>query len=286
MRSARSILVLPLVAVALASCGGTQGVSVEAVAQAAEKTTDARTSRLSFTTVFRADGESVELHADGTMDYQRNVGRMTMDLGDLSDSAGSSFWNGKVEMIFDGLVYYMRLPPELARELGATKPWLKMDVRKIGKSAGLDLGSLAQVQQNPAELMQFLRAVGQDVEKVGEEEVRGIDTTRFRTTIEPAKAAAYGAATANVSPELRRALRNRLDELRKKGKLDDIPVDVWLDADGLVRKLVMHYDDEAEGARVRSTVTMELFDFGIDVRVRNPPAREVIDIAQFAQGGS
>jgi hypothetical protein len=62
-----------------------------------------------------------------------------------------------------------------------------------------------------------------------------------------------------------------------------VPKEVWVDDDGLVRRMKLAYDDMrfAAGQRGDMAMTMELYDFGVDADVEPPPARQVVDIEQL-----
>jgi hypothetical protein len=65
-----------------------------------------------------------------------------------------------------------------------------------------------------------------------------------------------------------------------------LPVDVFVDDDGLVRKLAMNFDlpgQSGTGAG-SAAITMEMFDFGSDVSIEPPPADQVTDVTStFSQ---
>jgi len=61
--------------------------------------------------------------------------------------------------------------------------------------------------------------------------------------------------------------------------LTTIPVEVWLDADGLVRKLSFEFSAAQPGGSEQSdvSITFELWDYGEDVAIELPAASEVVD---------
>jgi hypothetical protein len=59
-----------------------------------------------------------------------------------------------------------------------------------------------------------------------------------------------------------------------------MPVDVWVDGDGLVRRVALELDAGAAGSvPVATTMTMDLYDYGTPVDVALPVASEVSDLA-------
>lgn len=61
--------------------------------------------------------------------------------------------------------------------------------------------------------------------------------------------------------------------------LGEIPVDVWLDESGLVRKLTMAFSSTQPGTSGSSdaSMTFEIYDYGEDVAIELPPASQVVD---------
>jgi hypothetical protein len=64
---------------------------------------------------------------------------------------------------------------------------------------------------------------------------------------------------------------------------DEIPVDVWLDELGLVRRLDMSFTATQPGTTdsVQAAMTFELYDYGKVVDLELPPAAEVVDAASL-----
>ena len=73
------------------------------------------------------------------------------------------------------------------------------------------------------------------------------------------------------------------DGLTAQSGLGDVPVDVWLDADGLVRKLMLAFEatDPDTAQPNTASVTFELWDYGRPVAIELPPASEVADASSL-----
>ena len=58
-----------------------------------------------------------------------------------------------------------------------------------------------------------------------------------------------------------------------------IPVDVWVDADQLVRKISIDLDAKQPGTGmpVKASLVVELYDYGTPLELNLPPADEVVD---------
>ena len=274
MRGAFALVIAAsLAAIGLAGCGGSEGLSEDlspqaAVAEAATKTADAGSARIDMSAAIKGGAQSFTMVGRGEFADQR--GRMTFD---LSDQTGQQL---SMEMIFDQLVIYMRFPPELGAQLPAGKSWVKMDLEALGREQGIDLAELVQAgQSDPTQALQYLRGASDDFEKVGEEEIRGVDTTHYRGTVDLRKAA------GQLSEEARKSV-DRIVELT--GEIS-FPFDVWIDEGGLARRI--KYDQPLPGAQgATMAMTMDFYDFGVEVDVEPPSDDEVIDLQELiGQGG-
>lgn len=268
-------------AVVLAGCGGStrDSVSLDSVAHAATRTAEAGSSRFELRMTMDTGGQSVAMSASGAFDYDGQRGRMTMQMPEL----GGSF-----EVLFDGTVLFMRMPEAQATQLPGGKRWLKVDLQRLGGLAGADVGALMQMQrqQNPAQLLDYLKSVEGSAQQLGREEVRGVATTHYRATMDLRKA--LDLQLEALPEEQRAALRAQLEHaLATVAQQGGIPIDVWVDDDGVARRMAMKLAMAAgAGAAATMEMSMDLFDFGVDVDVDHPRAGEVLDFAALVGGGS
>ena len=123
----------------------------------------------------------------------------------------------------------------------------------------------------PADFLAYLREHGRP-ERVGEEDVRGVPTTRYRATLDRKQLmrdqlAHDGWKNANIEAYL-----ETVPETEEE-------VEAWVDADDLARRVVTSSSTEfAEiGVSHRSVTTTEYFDFGVAAAIEAPPAAEVIE---------
>lgn len=270
MRTRLVLLMLVLAALPLA-CGGGETSPEAAVAEAATKTEEAGSARVTFAgTLTGVPGGSFTMKGEG--EFAKKRGRMTFDL------SGAGVPGGSMEMIFDGLVIYMKFPPQLAAELPGGKSWMKMDLEELGKEQGIDFDELMQFSQSdPTQSLQYLRGASDDFEKVGEEAVRGVEATHYRGTIDLRKA-------AGALPDSARKSFDRVIELTGAS---EIPFDVWIDDEGLARRV--KYDQAlpaSNGQEASMALTMDFFDFGVEVDVEPPPENEVVDLQELIAGES
>jgi hypothetical protein len=171
--------------------------------------------------------------------------------------------------VVDG-VLYMNFP--LLSKLGGGRQtdWVSISGNAItGGDNGL--GSTSGV--DPGAMLDYLRGAGAEVVDHGKEDVRGVETTHMSTTIVPRQ------AIDSAPPAARDRMEKALSRLGAKGFLDTpVPLDVYVDKDGLVRRLVMQMTLPIARESTEMTMQMDFFDFGVPVDIEAPPADQVTDI--------
>lgn len=194
----------------------------------------------------------MELGVDGSGIHVSLTGTAQVDTA-TGDGSGTMTVPGGRELSFlttNGRGYF-ELPQTSPLRLGG-KEWV-----------GFPLPADQPVTEDPLLLLQLLSGDG-EVREVGRDQVRGVATTRYRASIDRDRVRALAQEqTSAVLPA--QAL-----ELVSGGSAD-----VWLDDDGLPRRLVVALD--ADGMEV--TFAFEMFEYGADVRVAAPPAAVVVDVA-------
>jgi hypothetical protein len=268
----RVLLALQVVALALGltACGG-DTLALDPVASAATKTVESGSSRVEFAIAVKAAGQSVDMTGSGRFDYRHPRGAVTyrMQLPGLG--------NVSMEMRMVGTKLYLRLPQEVVGPaLPNGKPWFGLDLDKSLERAGL--GSLGFTQQqDPAQTLQYLRAASSGVKESGSATVRGVETTRYVGRLDFRKALDAGLdrlkLPAAERQRARQGMQRMLGQLGAKG----MPFEVFVDDDGLLRRLTMDMSMQVMGQPMSTKVSMDYFDFGVDVDVQAPPARDVTD---------
>jgi hypothetical protein len=226
----RLSLLLALVPLAF-GCGAEEKDGLSASAGAVK---DAGSSRIDMTLT---ENDKPIYTATGYIDYARGLGRFGMSWG-AESSSPSDIMEGR----------YIGQTMWFGWRFGEKMRWLESDDE--GEPTGSEEFLPGPGGTTPERILSVLRASSKEVEEVGREEVRGVETTHYRAHLDPQK---Y--------------------ELYSDGEPTEQIVDAWVDEAGLARRLSM-----PEGA---GTMTFELFDFGVKVEVEAPPADEIVSEEEF-----
>ena len=173
----------------------------------------------------RENGNAVSLSCNGSADYDRKRVHVRCEY----EGAGA------FEAIAIRNDLYMR--GDAAFGSGSTDKWVK-ETQDLGEDNAL-------ANLSPQHIFTLLRNASSQTERVGDEDVRGDETTRYRLTVD--------CESADLACD------------------SSAPVDVWIADDGTVRRIALE-DDDGE-------VTFEFFDFGTEVAVDPPPADQVEDLS-------
>jgi hypothetical protein len=273
----RALLVLAVtgLAVGLTACGVSN--SIDPVAAAATKSQSAGGFKTSLKLSMTANGRRLTMTGHGT--FGDKQGELDLDmpdlLGQLGAPSGMDMTMKALYLTEDGdPVMYMQLGL-LAGQLPGGKTWVRIDLAKAGKAAGIDLGQLmGGAGQNPSDWLALLRANG-EFSEVGHEAVGGADTTHYHGTVDLQKAAGGDGPAA---PAIKRLL--------DLGAPTTYPLDVWVDDAGYIRQFELSYDETLSGNTVSMSMTMSMSDYGTAVDVSAPPADQVFDATNLAAQGA
>lgn len=214
--------------------------------QAAADTDAAGSGRYQLVTTTKVNGVDVTFSGEGIYDWSTDMGQTTYDIP-----------VGKVLQRLLGPDLYLALPQQ-------PKVFFKLKTADVASSP---VGGTV----DPSAQLHLLAAV-ETAEAVGEEEVRGEPTTHYRGTYDVARAIRGGRGVQQ--PALTSLLGVAKD-------MKEASYDVFLDEDGLLRRLQQTVEvppSEATGGQeLAVTTTLELYDFGIEVKVLPPPAAAVRD---------
>ena len=277
IRNTFAALLAVLMACMIAACGG-DSVALDPVAAAATKTGAVESMRIEMSMTMAAPefgAKPVSFKARGVVARGRSAMTMRMP-------AVEGVELGQFEFRVNGSVMYMRMPflQAVAPQL---KPWIKLDLREAGKDLGIDLDALMQLsnQTDPTKALDYLRAAGK-VEELGDATVRGVKTTHFKGTIDLER---Y-AQQLDKKGGSRAAARTLRKALELTG-VTTMPVELWIDDDSLVRRMVYEQTVSAVAGQAPTTVkaTMDLFDYGVDVKVVTPPADQTSSFEELQRLG-
>jgi hypothetical protein len=245
----RFVFAMPFLAVPLAAaaCGGGKSGSATtaalpddppaAVNGAARKTTQIGSEHVKLSGRVVATGQKITFAGSGELDTKARLGSMSVDF-----SAGGV--NSTLDEVSHGTEVYVKADL-LTAMLPAGKTWVKLDLAKVAKSAGVGLSSF--LSQDPVQALTQLQSL-RGVAKVGETQLDGVSTTHYRGRIDLA-----------VLTGTRMVGTGRYE--------------VWIGGDGYVHRvkaIVMT-------GGTTSTVTSDLSAFGEPVSVKLPPASETFD---------
>lgn len=180
------------------------------------------------------------LDLSGSFSGNRSESSTTVDLGQLG-GPGELTGPVEIESVLDGSDLYVKTRGTWRR---VTDPALEGAVRG---------GGWRQV----SETLLALQAAGR-VDDLGSEDVRGVSTAHRRVTV------SHDAYVAMIDKQLG-SLGEQfpLDAVMGTG---DVPVDLWIDADGFVRRLKTVLDSPG----VRGETVTEIWDAGAEVSIDVP----------------
>jgi hypothetical protein len=229
------------------------------VADAAARTTVAGTARL-LAAWCRGSPlpEAADRRCEGVADLGARRARVSQSpfftdraaaalIVDHDDAPGPHGLPELLEMIYDGANAYIRVADN----------WTGFFLADPGGPRG---------PNDPLWPLDALFGANGDALEVGPEAVRGVPATRYRLTVDLARADAALPAGVSVPAGPYRSLRA-------------LPAEVWLDVAGLARRISVNSEP---GAAADTTVwsIVELWDFGMAADITPPSPKEVLAPAE------
>ena len=292
-------VVLAVCALVAAGCGGAstssvagEPISFRQLASSASTSAEATSGRFSFDLSAALPGadEPFTVSGEGAFDQASRRASFAVDMSSLAKLLGRfvSGFGGvgaadlpdfddpegwMIEVVKDGNVDYLRFPA-IDDKLPAGKSWIR-GTRGNVNAAGIGLKEIDSFTHNdPRDFLDALRDLSGDVETVGRVELRGVETTHYRVLVDPAELAKSAGRDHGSTQAL-------LGQLGGRADVADVPLDVWIDTDGLVRKLSMRVAASDPGTSQTGGLELafELWDYGQDVEIDVPPASQVVDAA-------
>jgi len=261
-----------LVFVVLASLRGSDGGGgplgaggpENAIAQAAAKTRHEPGARVAVRMTASEPG-SKPIPMWGQMVYD-DEDRSRAALTVLPPGSDDSF---QMNMVTEGTTMYMS--SRKFGELPDGAKWMKLDLGFAQESE-----SLVPANPDATGELELLEAVSDDIEKLGKETIRGVETTHYRGTV----------AVSKQADRLRDVGAEELAE-RSEKESSPMAVEAWIDGRGLMRRMKIAQTSPQVESDLTSTVTvrMDFFDFGIEPMIEIPASDEVFDATSLAEQG-
>lgn len=272
--------------VVMASCGGGLGIGADTLAPtdltaAADRTAQKGSAHMSFEARFEGlpgfdEPLTMTGESDADVSGRRYRGQIDFPLALLGEEEAGTRTQS-TSLIKDDSIFYFNFP-FLTEALQSPTEWIRMDVQNLPAEAA-DLRSLATGQNDPSQVINYLRGAAGDFRKVGEVGLGGVPTTQYRGTID------LDLAAERAPPEMRERVEASRNEVEAQLGTTKLPADVWIDDDGVVRQVRYEYPLPTESGKGRLVFTTDLSDFGIEVDVSPPPEDQVTDIEDLARPG-
>ena len=238
------------------------GSSEEIISAAASATEEAGSARVASEQVTTVQGQDLTTTLEGTVDLASGDSDSTLELSIPGQEKQSS------QLITKDAIAYI----EASAFPGAPTDteWISIDFEAAGAQMGINLEAF---RQNGAGQLGYLSEVT-EVEEVGTETVRDAETTHYRFVTDL-------AALAENGPE---ELRSSYEQLMQITGAEEIPTQVWIDDDDLVRRIVTDFEIDQQGQQITQQSTVEYYEFGVEVDVQPPPESDTVDITELGGG--
>lgn len=174
----------------------------------------------------------------------------------------------KLDVVMDGTTMYAH--SSQFGDLPDGRKWMGLDLA-LGDEVDLSAPENVDARGELA----LLESVGDDVRKLGKENVRGVPTTHYGGSI----------SVSDQIDRLREAGADAAATLIEKNG-SPLHVEAWIDADGLIRRMrVVHVQPAGDG---EGTETMDMradfYDFGFEPGIDVPDSSEVFDATAMTRG--
>jgi hypothetical protein len=268
---AGAAVVAALVAVFLVFAA-TSSKSVDPIAQAATVSANAPGYRMNLNFVITSPELSGPISVSGSsiVDLPDHALSMSLDMNmsampQVGETLGSSTL--QLRAVLEGQRLYVKFPDAIVSrlpELGG-KPWVVVNVAKAAALPGLSSIGGDPATTDPTQILKELEAGAESITNEGQQVVDGVQTTHYRADLN------LGRLLTN-QPSGEQAI------LQKMLQGQQIPIDVWVDAHHLVRRMDMSLAiGVGSNASLEETATADFSDYGPQSRPTPPPANQVTD---------
>ncbi|MFI8926567.1 hypothetical protein ACIG3E_02620 [Streptomyces sp. NPDC053474] len=246
--------------------GGGLAVSPIAALRTIEKSTDkADSAKVESETTM---GSVMSMKASGALGWEDGLtGNMTItytggQLAETMRQTGST----SMEARYLPDAYYAKMGDRFAAQADG-KHWVKYaydDLERVGGGSGAYMKDAMQ-NSTPHQSVKMLLASG-DVKKVGEEKVRGVNTTHYSGTVDVAELAEKSSGlSASQLSDMKR-------QLEQAGVTTET-VDIWVNDENLLVKKV----EKGQMKTGELAATAYYSDYGTAVSAKEPPAADTAD---------
>lgn len=213
-------------------------------------------------------GSVMSMEAKGALGWADGLtGNMTItytggQMAETMRQAGST----SMEARYLPEAYYAKMGEQFAAQAGG-KHWVKYaydDLEKIGGGSGAYMKDAMQ-NSTPQQSVKMLLASG-DVKRVGEEKVRGVNTTHYSGTVDVAELAEKSSGLSESQ------LADMKSQLEQAGITTET-VDIWVNDENLLVK-------KTERGQMKTgtlSATAYYSDYGTEVSAEEPPADDTAD---------
>jgi hypothetical protein len=242
-----------------ATRGGSDGLAPISVAAAAERTSAEPGGSIETEITYTVAGESDSVVAKGAGTFDSRSGLARIELN-VQGPDGSPV---KVVTISDEKTAFVS-SAVLSEQLPPGKAWLGMEPL-LGRDPTTALSAGGGAKGS----LEMLRAVGDDVERVGEETVRGENSTHYKASVDLAREAKTFAAKGDAGlARLYKEIASRI--------AGPIAVEVWIGVGGLVRReRLLERVPTEDGKTLELHLAIEFFDFAPHPDIK-PPAQDLV----------
>lgn len=236
-----------------------------------EKTAGAESSKFESTMVM---GDAMTTENEGELNWADGaIGTATVKYtdGQMASSIKLMDDDGTLDARYLPDAYYAGVDGAFQTQYPG-KNWIRYDYDDMARLMGPSGEYMKDQMQNstPGQAVKLLLA-SEDVEEVGQEEVRGVQTTHYSGTVDVAELARASSKTMSEQE-----LSDLEDQLEASGVTTQT-VDIWVDENDLMIK--REEAGEMTGGEFSSTVYYS--DYGTEVEVEEPAAAESIDFTQI-----
>ncbi len=275
-------------ATAVAGCGGDEAGGLD-VAKAAAATEQKGTARIALKTTVEGAGLPLplDIKGKGVTSLKSSEGKITLDLGPLLGLAGAPQGTpGGLELRFKAATVYVK-PPKLQQlKVPGGKPWVSLELPKVAAALGLPTKGLGKLfTLEPAAQLRALKAA-KGLKEVGKETVGGAQTTHYRGTYKLSDFVATLPAGERRDAEQAIKKLNELSAGSQTNVDEPIPADLWVDKDGVTRRLTATTKLPAQKGQPAGKLkqSYELSDFGVALDAAPPAAAETFDATDALSG--